>query len=217
MHRAESLSKKSNFKERGRKMTQRIAKKAQTAAFYIIACLFFFGNIKFIKMVLSYLGLTTGVTVIATAIFAILEVVLMYVFISKIFSQKKIGMLLLIAVINIIYAMPYLVTGMFYQLIQYCVFMVPFTVAAYLIVFDDDGLNKFFNCIYNISKIAVWFFAAYLLVLFLGKPGPFGIVEIKEMSYGDIAYASLPFLLIDLEKYFGETNKKAGIFPSIYI
>lgn len=198
-------------------MIQRIAKKAQTPAYYIMACLFFFGNIKFIKMVLSYLGLTTGITIVATAVFAMLEVVLLYVFINKIFTQKKLKMLLLVIAINIIYAMPYLVTGKFYQLIQYCVFTVPFTAAAYLVIFDDDGLKKFFNCIYNISKIGVWFFVAYLIVLFVGKPGPFGIVEIKEMSYGDIAYASLPFLLVDLDKYFNATDKKAGIFSGIRV
>ena len=126
---------------RGDIMGERIARKASSLPYYIMSCLFFFGNIKFIKMILTYLGVTTGITPIAVAIFAIFEAVVLFYFLYRVVSQKKWGMLALIIVINIIYGMPYVMTGMTYELLQFCVFMVPLTVAAYLIIFDENGIE----------------------------------------------------------------------------
>lgn len=198
-------------------MGERIAQKANMMAYYIMSCLFFFGNIKFIKMVLTYLGVTTGITIIASAIFAILEAVVLYCFLYRVVSQKKWGMLALVIVINVIYGMPYVITGMIYELIQFCVFMAPFTVAAYLIIFDENGISRFFAAMANISRFGVWVFLAYIVVLFVSEPGEYGLVEIKEMSYGDIAYAALPFLLTDLEVYFIEENRKKRIFAGFRV
>lgn len=198
-------------------MNKRISEKTYMLSYYIIPCLFFFGNIKFIKMALTYLGLTSGVTVLATAIFAVLEAILLYCFLHQIISLKKWGLLAVVATINVLYGLPYLIYGMFYQLVQFGIFMVPFTIAAYLIVFTENGLSNFLKCIGNISKIAVWLFFAYLIVLFVCKPGEYGIVEIKEMSYGDIAYAALPFLITDIELFFVSQNKKSQIYSGIRV
>lgn len=198
-------------------MGERIAQKTGALSYYIMPCLFFFGNIKFIKMILAYLGVTTGITAIASGIFAILETILVYYFLHQTLSRKRWGMFVIVAAINVIYALPYVVNGMLYELVQYAVFMIPFTVAACLIISDENGLLKFFDCIGNISKIVVWLFMIYVVVLFVCKPGEYGIIEIKEMSYGDIAYATLPFLLTDLETYFISDNKKKGIFAGLRV
>lgn len=198
-------------------MGGRIAQKSGALSYYIMPCLFFFGNIKFIKMILAYVGVTTGITAIASGIFAILETVLVYYFLHQTVSRKRWGIFAIAVAINTIYALPYVLNGMLYELVQYAVFMIPFTVAACLIISDENGLQKFFDCIGNISKIAVWLFLVYIVVLFVCEPGEYGVIEIKEMSYGDIAYATLPFLLIDSETYFICDNKKKGIFAGLRV
>lgn len=198
-------------------MCERITQKTQIISQYIMPSLFFLGNIKFFKMILAYLGVTSGITIIAVTMFAVLSAILLYYFLHKIISEKKHRMLVLVVAINIVYGLPYLMTGMYYELVQYCVFMVPFTIAAYLVVFDKNGLTRFFNCMRNISRFGVWVFFTYLIVLFICEPGEYGIVEIKEMSYGDIAYAALPFFLTDMEQYFIEDDRKTRFYTGFRV
>lgn len=177
------------------------------AAMYIAVSLFFLGSLKVPKMVLSYLGISENTTLLAVGIFVLLDAVLLAATVLAMAKNRHWKYLAILMALNLLYLLPYVLHGRWYQLIQYLVLMVPFSLCAYLVVGAKDGAQQFFHCLQNISKVIFAFFALYILVLFVAKPGEYGIVEIREMSYGDIAYAALPFLFADLELFL---TPKAG-------
>lgn len=176
-------------------------------AFYIICSLFFIGNIKFFKMILSYIGIDNNITIVASGLYAILAAVLVVYFIYTIYTNKQWLLFAIFCTVCFAYSIPYLIYGMLYKIVQYCLFMIPFAIAAYLIATEKNGTKHFFTSMQNISKYAVFLFLIYIIILFVCKPDETGLVTIKEMSYGDIALAALPFLFSELSLYLNDLPK----------
>ena len=177
-------------------------------AMYIAASLFFLGSLKVPKMILSYLHIPGNITLFAVGIFALLDAVLLFVAARDVLKNRRWKYFFVLAAVNLLYLLPYVIHRQWYQLVQYVVLMVPFTLCAYLLVTREDGKTLFFRCLQNMSRYFAPVFLLYIVVLFVAEPGEFGIVEIREMSYGDIAYAAIPFLFADVERFLDKSGGK---------
>lgn len=175
-----------------------IARYLEPAAYLVVASLFLIGNIKFIKMVLTYAGVTGVVTELSVLIYLSLFCILLAYFFKAGNRIDRRG-LVVFAFAAVLFALPYLINGMWYDLVQYAVFMVPFALSGSLIALDNNGIEKFFSALMKLSKVTAPLFIAYVLALFFCEPSSSGIFELEEMSYGDIAYAALPLLFVEAE------------------
>lgn len=172
----------------------------RSISYYFCACLFFIGKIKFFKMVLHYAGIQSHTTAIAVGLFLVLDLLLVGYYLSVVVRGKQWKLFVLTIAVNALYLLPYLLGADWYEAAQYCVFIVPYTLCASLLVCERNaGVERFFRCFSNMSYGAALLALGYILLLFLGTPGRYGLIEIKEFSYGDIAYGLVPFVFIDLE------------------
>lgn len=187
-------------------------KKMQYLAFGFISALFFLGNIKFFKMVLDLLGLDTYSTFIAVGIFAFLDLVLGIYFLEEVYRTKKWESLVIFFIINVIFVTPYLIHGEWYRLIQYIVFMIPFSMGAILLCIEKEGVIIFWEILKKFSNVAFLLALLYIMLLFLMPPGENGIWEIEEFSYGDIAYGLLPFLFVESNTILSSYNQEVKKF-----
>ncbi len=188
-------------------MKKNVSLSIKSISYYIMVSFFFMGNLKFFKMILAYLGIENGITAIAVGMFAMVVAVVIFYCINHAIRQKDWKGFLLLGALCIIYGLPYVVHGLLYKLVQYCLFVAPLAITAYLVASDEKGCETFFSYLSKISRVAVFPFLLYIIVLFITPPGESGIVMIKEMSYGDIALAALPFFFADLALFCSEQTK----------
>ncbi len=190
------------------------------AAMYIAVSLFFLGSLKLPKMVLTYLGVGGNITLIAVYFFVLLDAILLAAVAQMIWQKKHWKYLLMLVAVNLLYILPYLLQDNWYRQIQYLVLMVPFSLCTYLVLAWEDGKAQFFRCLQNISRIVFVLFILYIVILFIAEPGKRNYVEIKEFTYGDVAYAALVFFFADTEAFLTKGAKQkrfAGIRILVYV
>lgn len=190
-------------------------KNFENIGIYASIIMFSMSNLGFIRMILAYLGVEKNITIVATVIFCGLDICIfaMYMCSMQSVNFKKNSVVLLM--INFICILPYLIEGLWYNCAQYIVFAIPFSLtAAY--IYNKQCYNKYFEYYSNVSKFVIIIPVLYIAIIFSGKAVVNGVTTINEFSYGDFAYAFLPFMTADLVNFITDRKKKNLIRSCVY-
>lgn len=162
------------------------------------AFLFISPNLNIPESILSYCGIADHDTVklISIALFCVLDVLLVLAFFK---ARPKAKTYLLLVIFNAIYILPHLINRDMTVIMQYGLFIVPTTVFAVMLAGEDDIKQKF----YDYLRIATWVMIAiavlYIVMLYVSDDrDDYGMIVIKNMSYGDMAYLFLTGYVVSL-------------------
>lgn len=169
-----------------------------TAAYLIAVSMFFLRRINFFNMVFYYLGADSIKTVLSTGLYCLMDLYLGLYFLKVISKRFNGWAAASMALVAVLYGLPYLIHGRYVALVQYVIFFVPFLLIAYLCIFDEDGLRRFFRAFEQFSWFAAVMGTAYVVLLFAVADESSGVINIVGMNYGDIAYALIPCYIYSL-------------------
>ena len=165
----------------------------QKSAIYTGSILFLTGNLKLIKTVVEGLNfsefIAQGVSIVISMTFSMIIAV---IFLCRMIINKKYRVLVICLIINAFYISPYIINMEWYTIVQYLCFILPFVCLGILIALDTNGPLLFLQSFLKINKIGVLCAIAYIVYIFFAKDNSVGY-----LSYGDIAYIFLPFLIIN--------------------
>ena len=163
--------------------------------FVLCACIFFLGKINFFNMCFALLGIGSIRTILSTVLVVGIDCIIGLYFLLKLIKDKALIPFIVFVVFNVIYIAAHIINFDIYTLAQYIVFVVPFAMVAY-IVSEEAGSEKLFKAFEMIMPIAVIMGIIYIVFLFTSDMH--GIASIQDYSYGDVAYALLPFCIISV-------------------
>ena len=190
-----------------------LQKRMDRIALYISILLFSLSNLGFFKMIFNICGLGDYSTIVSVFLFCILDIILLVNYLFTL-NYSNIKSLYILIMTNIIYCFPNFVKLDIYLIIQYIVFVLPFTLVIGFI-YNKNAISIFFNYTEKLSKYIFFLAIIYTIILFSGNFTYNGYVRLDVFSYGDIAYALLPFLISDL-MYFIDTKKKIILFRCVF-
>ena len=180
--------------------------------YLLCSMLFFIGKINTFNMILHYIGVGEEKTIISTVIFVLMDIAIGLYLLSVFKRKKNFLSLVIVVLIGIVYGVCYIITGKYYELMQYICFCVPILLVTYLIVFDDNGDSNFISSFYRLAPVISFASVIYVIYLFLGTPDSTTLVNVYGMHYGDIAFAFMPFVIFYVIRYTEENYKKI-LFP----
>ena len=162
------------------------------------AFLFISPNLNIIESILTYCGIHEHSTVrlAAVIIFALIDLILVLAFFK---SKPDKKMYLILFIFNIIYILPQVVNKDVTAVMQYCLFVVPTTVAAIMLSKDDEVKEQFFRYLRIITRILMVIAITYILLQYFGtKRDGYGMIVIENMTYGDMGYLFVPGFVVSI-------------------
>lgn len=187
---------------------------------YFMAVIFSLSGITVFNLILLNTPLAPYRKIISVALFLLLDICLYISFASFLRNRsdaKKI--VLIIALINIIYFLPDIVTGSFTSYAQYLILVFPFSVIAIFIAVSDDERERFLKCMDRLA-IIVSLIACYFIYLLITTTDDdngmyylvHNVLHIYKFTHGNIALFFTPFLFITIGNLaFGRYKGKKEI------
>lgn len=173
----------------------------------LCACLFFIGKIKTFNLILNAFGVGDIRTIISTLLFCVIDIIIGIVVIINAAKCKNGKGILILACVNLIYWIPFIIAKDYYSAIQHIVFIVPFSLGAFLVFNSEKGNDTFFGFFRLIRPLFFILGTAYILFLCFADFGEAKIASIEGFSYGDVGYAFLPFFIVTTVSYVRERKK----------
>lgn len=148
-------------------------------------------NLNVPESILIYCGVSSHYTamLISVILFAILDLILAVLFLRSGPSKKEVLLLLLF---NLVYLMPIVLNSTRNEILQFLLFVTPVTLIAASISVDAEIRNSFIQIMLKASRILFIAAVAYIILLYVGTDrDQYGMVVVKNMTYGDMAYLFL--------------------------
>ena len=167
-------------------------------AIYLCCILFLTSNLNLMKTVLEVLNISESfATYISIILSMALCLFIFAIFICGIISDKNTNALIIFVILNFIYMLPYIVHMDFIGIIKYSCFILPFSCLGILLVTNINGQFLFMNFFLRLNNFALGIAIIYIIYLFFAEDNYVGY-----LSYGDIAYIFLPFLVANIYSTF---------------
>jgi len=148
-------------------------------------------NLNILESMLSYCGIESHDTVrlISVAFFALLDVLLAYLFFISRPDKRMYGVLI---AFNVIYYSPLLFNWDTTIIMQYIVLILPVTVIAVLLSADKEVRDSFYKYLRIGAGILMIGALIYILLQYVStNRDKDGVLIIKNMTYGDMGYLFL--------------------------
>lgn len=178
--------------------------KAQGIMYFLCCALFLMSNLNLIKTLFMFTNLSeTGVKTLSIAICMLVSIIIIFIFLYRIISTRRYVCLTVWIIINLVYSSPYIIECNLDGLAKYLCFVVPFSCLGLEISADKNGAKLFVNCFLKMNPIGILGAVIYIFYVFLANSNYVGY-----LSYGDIAYIFLPFLIINAYKIAKNNSNK---------
>ena len=162
------------------------------------AFLFISPNLNIPESILSYCGISDHSTIklISVGIFCVLDVLLVLAFLK---TRPKAKTFLLLVIFNAIYILPHVINRDITVIMQYGLFIVPTTVFAVMLSGEDDIKQKFYDYLRIAARVLMVIAVIYILMLYISEDrNDYGMITIKNMTYGDMAYLFLTGYVVSI-------------------
>lgn len=175
--------------------------------------LFVSPNLNILESILTYCGIDNHdyVRAISIGIFCIIDIALAFLFMRY---KPGIKAYVFLVVFNIIYFTPLALTWNTKIVAQYWLFVLPITIFSVLLSEDDDVKSFFFKFFTYLARVITIVAIIFVVLLYVGKTrSETGLIIIKNMSYGDMAYLFLSGFLVSVV----DSIKRKSIVSAISI
>ncbi|MBQ5955316.1 MAG: O-antigen ligase family protein [Firmicutes bacterium] len=162
------------------------------------AFLFISPNLNIPESILTYCGIEDHETarLISLVLFVILDVAIGLAFLKNRPSKKMIGILV---VFNALYILPLLLSWEKIVVLQYIMFVLPVTILSVAFCADDEVKENFFMYLRYICRVLLVIAVVYIVLQYVSSDRNFrGIVQIHNMTYGDMGYLFLTGFVMSL-------------------
>ncbi|MBR6224441.1 MAG: hypothetical protein IKR02_01805, partial [Firmicutes bacterium] len=162
------------------------------------AFLFISPNLNIPESILTYCGIEDHETarLISLVLFVMLDVAIGLAFLKNRPSKKMIGILV---VFNALYILPLLLSWDKIVVLQYIMFVLPVTILSVAFCADDEVKESFFMYLRYICRALLVIAVVYIVLQYVSSDRNFrGIVQIHNMTYGDMGYLFLTGFVMSL-------------------
>lgn len=160
--------------------------------------LFISPNLNILESIFTYCGIESHdiVRIISIIIFAVIDVILAFMFLK---AKPSLKMYLILIIFNAIYILPQVINHDGTAMMQYCLFIAPITLFAIMLSKDYDIKNLFMRYMGFAAKLIILVAIIYILLLYFGtNRDEKGMLIIENMTYGDMAYLFVPGFIITI-------------------
>lgn len=161
------------------------------------------GRLKIFRSIFYYMGLDSYGSILGILIWLFIDIILCSFYLRNQIKHKRYKNIAIILIINFIFSIPYLMTLNITDLGIFLVFVSPISL-CFDYIMSNDLSGEFVNFVSKVSNCMVFFAIGYIVFLFIGDTSKYGIAEIEYFSYGNVAYALLPFIICDTITFFNK-------------
>ena len=162
------------------------------------AFLFVSPNLNIPESILTYCGIENHDTarLISLVLFVILDAAIGIAFLKNRPTRKMIGILV---VFNALYILPLVLNWDKITVLQYIMFVLPVTIMSVAYCADDEVKESFFMYLRYICRILLVAAVVYIVLQYVSSDRNYrGIVQIHNMTYGDMGYLFLTGFVMSL-------------------
>lgn len=162
------------------------------------AFLFISPNLNIPESILTYCGIENHdiARLISLILFVILDLAIGLSFLKNRPAGKMIGILV---VFNVIYILPLILNWDKVAVLQYIMFVLPITILSVAYVADEEVRESFFRYLRYMCRILLVIAVAYIVLEYVSSDRNVrGIVQIHNMTYGDMGYLFLTGFVMSL-------------------
>ncbi len=189
--------------------------KEKSIIFIIAIFILISGRLKVFRAIFYYMNLDSYGSTIGTLLWVLIDSILLMYYLKNQIRYKRYINIGIILIINLIFAIPYVVTLNFTGLGILFILVSPISLCFDYIV-SNDLCKEFISFVSKVSNGMVFLAVGYIVFLFLGDTSKYGIAELEYFSYGDIAYALLPFMICDIVTFL-DSKKYNLIKVEVYM
>ena len=192
------------------KKIMRLFSRFECISIFFMIFIFALSGITFFNAIIAYLGISSNPKIISSAIFLLLDIILLFNFINTLYLNKNFKLIFVFITINIIYISPYILDFDYLELIKYCMFILPYSAIGITMAVSDKTRNKFFRYANVIAPIIAICALIYIDTLSFAVDDKL-YDYMKILTYGNIAWFFLLFYFITVINFVSGkyTGRKA--------